>query len=81
MPTFSYRGPNAQKVGEVPRMGTTYWQTVVIDARSFSGTLCGQFHCHLSKDTKMDVGWDDTENTVEEYSEAVLLGLKNYFNQ
>ena len=84
MPTFSYRGPNAQKVGEVPGV----WARNLLANRSYRCPVVF-LEPYVANSTstypriqKWMLGEDDTENClVEEYSEAVLLGLKNYFNQ
>ena len=84
MPTFSYRGPNAQKVGEVPGV----WARNLLANRSyrcpvvFLEPYVANSTATYPRIQKWMLGEDDTENClVEEYSEAVLLGLKNYFNQ
>ena len=81
MPTFSYKGPNALKIGEVPGvwarnlLANRIYRCPVVFLEPYianSSSVYPRFQKWIKK------GEDDTSGLVSEYTEAVLLGLQNW---
>ncbi len=84
MPTFSYKGPNALKVGNVPGV----WARNLLANRIYRCPVVFlEPYVANSKSTYPRIqnwllGIGEEENSlIEEYAQAVLLGLENYFNK
>jgi N-acetylmuramoyl-L-alanine amidase len=81
MPTFSYKGPNALKIGEVPGV----WARNLLANRIYrcpvvflEPYIANSLSVYPRVQKWIKEGEDDTFGLVSEYTEAVLLGLQNW---
>jgi hypothetical protein len=81
MPTFSYKGPNALKIGEVPGV----WARNLLANRIYrcpvvllEPYIANSLSVYPRVQKWIKTGEDDTPGLVSEYTEAVLLGLQNW---
>ena len=81
MPTFSYKGPNALKIGEVPGV----WARNLLANRIYrcpvvflEPYIANSSSVYPRVQKWIKKGEDDTSGLVSEYTEAVLLGLQNW---
>ena len=84
LPTFSYRGPNAHKIGQVPGvwarnlLANRIYRCPVVFLEPYIANSVATY----PRVQNWILGKKGEGNClIEEYSEAVLLGLENYFNQ
>ncbi|MEK9772842.1 MAG: hypothetical protein VW576_04700 [Opitutae bacterium] len=84
MPAFSYHGPNALKVGQVPGV----WARNLLASRLYRCPVVflEPYVANSSSTYPRIQNWilgkkGEGDCLIEEYSKTVVLGLKNYFNR